>query len=113
VAEGFDGDWLELREPFDAARATRGWRGCWHRGCRRSGRICSTSARGRAACRAGSPLHPPAACLDAGEATRLLMERAFDDTADAAEVMGWRAPSVEETLLVHHAAWAPGGSRAS
>lgn len=107
MAEAFDGDWLDLREPYDAAA--------------RSGELAHALA-------AALPARPRLLDLGAGTGSLLrwlghwigrsqawtlvdadpaLIERAFDTIAERAEAVGWTATwPGKRTLLVH----APGGA---
>ena len=107
MAEEFDGDWLDLREPYDAAA--------------RNGALAHALA-------AALPARPRILDLGAGTGSLLrwlghwvgraqawtlvdadaeLIQRAFDTIAERAEAVGWSATwPGKKTLLVH----APGGA---
>ena len=109
MAEEFDGDWLELREPFDAAARDEGLaRLLASRLPKQRPHLLDLGAGTGSLTRwLGHYIRRPHGWTLA-DSDPELMERAFDDTADAAEEMGWRAtfPS-KRTLLVHtpHGAW--------
>lgn len=109
MAEGFDGDWLELREPFDAAARDEGLARllAQHLPAQRPHLLDLGAGTGSLTRWLGHYIRRPHGWTLA-DADPALMERAFDETADAAGAMGWRAtfPS-KRTLLVHtpHGAW--------
>ena len=109
MSEGFDGDWLELREPHDAAARDEGLARLLAQRlpAQRPHLLDLGAGTGSLTRWLGHYIRRPHAWTLA-DSDPVLMERAFDDTADAAEAMGWRAtfPS-KKTLLVHtpHGAW--------
>ena len=107
MAESFDGDWLELREPFDAAARHGGLAMALARALPARPRLLDLGAGTGSLLRwLGGYLRRPQAwtLVDADEA---LLARAFATTEERALDQGWPATwPGKKTLLVH----APGGA---
>lgn len=108
MAEGFDGDWLDLREPYDAAARDAGLAAMLADALPARPRILDLGAG------TGSLLRWLGHWIGRAQAWTLvdadagLAERAFETIADRAESVGWTATFPgRKTLLVHapHGAW--------
>lgn len=109
MAESFDADWLALREAFDAEARDEGLARLLasRLPAQRPHLLDLGAGTGSLTRWLGHYIRRPHSWTLA-DADPVLMERAFDDTADAAEAIGWRATFPgKETLLVHtpHGAW--------
>jgi SAM-dependent methyltransferase len=102
MAEGFDGDWLDLREPFDAAARDGGLAGRLSATLPARPRLLDLGAGTGALTRwLGHYIGRPQAwtLVDADAA---LIERAFATIAERAEAVGWPVTwPGRKTLLVH------------
>ena len=102
MAEAFDGDWLDLREPYDAAARDPGLAALLASRLPQRPRLLDLGAG------TGSLLRWMAHFIDRAQAWTLvdadpeLIDRAFDTIADRAESVGWAATFPgRKTLLVH------------
>jgi hypothetical protein len=107
MAESFDGDWLELREPHDAAARNLGLARALAAALPARPRIMDLGAGTGALVRWLAPVVGRAQAWTLVDADGGLLSRAFATTADHAEHQGWPATfATRKTLLVH----APGGA---
>jgi hypothetical protein len=107
MAESFDGDWLDLREPHDAAARDPGLARALAALLPARPRIMDLGAGTGALLRWLAPVIGRAQAWTLVDADGGLLSRAFATTADHAEEQGWPATyASRKTLLVH----APGGA---
>ncbi|MGX9962758.1 class I SAM-dependent methyltransferase [Roseomonas sp. F4] len=107
MAESFDGDWLELREPHDAAARNLDLAQRLAEALPARPRILDLGAGTGSLLRWLAPAIGRAQAWTLVDADGGLLSRAFTTTADFAEAMGWPATyASRKTLLVH----APGGA---
>ncbi|MGG5808776.1 class I SAM-dependent methyltransferase [Falsiroseomonas sp. CW058] len=108
MTESFDGDWLDLREPFDAAARDGGLAAALARALPQRPRILDLGAGTGSLLRWLGHYVGRAQAWTLVDADAGLIERAFATVADRAEAVGWPATwPGRRTLLVHapHGAW--------
>jgi SAM-dependent methyltransferase len=107
MAESFDGDWLDLREPHDAAARDPGLAALLAAALPTRPRILDLGAGTGSLLRWLGHFIGRAQAWTLVDADAALVERAFATIADRAEAVGWAATLPgRKTLLVH----APGGA---
>ncbi len=107
MTEQFDGDWLELREPFDARARDIGLAQRLSAALPARPRLLDLGAGTGSLTRWLGPLLGRAQAWTLVDADPELIERAFDTLAERADMIGWAATFPgKRTLLVH----APGGA---
>ncbi|WP_439595639.1 class I SAM-dependent methyltransferase [Falsiroseomonas sp.] len=107
MAESFDGDWLELREPHDAAARSLDLAAQLAEALPARPRLLDLGAGTGSLMRWMAPVIGRAQAWTLVDADGGLLSRAFGTTADFAEAQDWRATFAgRKTLLVH----APGGA---
>lgn len=108
MAEEFDGDWLDLREPYDAAARDAGLAEMLAAALPARPRILDLGAGTGSLLRWLGHWIGRAQAWTLVDADAELAERAFETIADRAESVGWTATFPgRRTLLVHapHGAW--------
>jgi hypothetical protein len=107
MSEHFDGDWLDLREPYDAAARDAGLAGILSRALPPRPRILDLGAGTGALLRWLGHWIGRAQAWTLVDADEALITRAFETIADRAEAVGWRVTwPGRRTLLVHSPAGA-------
>ncbi|NKC29974.1 class I SAM-dependent methyltransferase [Falsiroseomonas selenitidurans] len=107
MAESFDGDWLALREPHDAAARDQGLAALLAAALPARPRVLDLGAGTGSLLRWLAPLIGRAQAWTLVDADGLLLRRAFAETEDFADAFDWPATyATRKTLLVH----APGGA---
>jgi len=104
MAESFDGDWLSLREGFDAEARDEGLAEVLMQHLDEVGRprlLDLGAGTGSLTRWLGHLLHRPHAWVLA-DADPALMARAFDEMRDAAEAWGWNATWPQKKALLLH-----------
>jgi SAM-dependent methyltransferase len=102
MAESFDGDWLDLREPFDAAARDPGLAMRLSQALPARPRLLDLGAGTGALLRWLGHFIGRAQAWTLVDADAELIERAFDTIADRAEAAGWGVTFPgKRTLLVH------------
>jgi len=108
MIEAFDGDWLDLREPYDAASRDPGLAARLAASLPNRPRILDLGAGTGSLLRWLGHFIGRAQAWTLVDADPWLIERAFATIADRAQAMGWAATFPgRKTLLVHapHGAW--------
>jgi SAM-dependent methyltransferase len=107
MSEDFDGDWLDLREPYDAAARDAGLAETLSRALPARPRILDLGAGTGALLRWLGHWIGRAQAWTLVDADEALIARAFETIADRAESVGWRVTwPGRKTLLVHSPAGA-------
>lgn len=107
MAESFDGDWLDLREPYDAAARNPELAAMLSAALPARPRILDLGAGTGSLLRWLGHFIGRAQAWTLVDADAALIERAFETIAERAEAVGWAATFPgKRTLLVH----APGGA---
>lgn len=102
MAEEFDGDWLDLREPYDAAARDPGLAAMLAAALPARPRLLDLGAGTGSLLRWLGHFIGRAQAWTLVDADAALLERAFETTADRAEAVGWAATwPGRKTLLVH------------
>ncbi len=101
MTETFDGDWLALREPHDAA--ARSLDLAWQLNDRlpQRPRLLDLGAGSGSLFRFLAPLIARAQVWTFADADPDLLDRALDDTQDWAETMGWAVTAPGRAMLIH------------
>jgi SAM-dependent methyltransferase len=108
MAESFDGDWLDLREPYDAAARDPGLAFRLAEALPTRPRLIDLGAGTGSLLRWLGHLVGRAQAWTLVDADAALLERAFETIAERARAVGWTATfPTRKTLLVHapHGAW--------
>lgn len=105
MVESFDGDWLELREPFDAAARNPGIAEALmqHLDAKGRPRFLDLGAGTGSLTRWLGHFVGRAHAWTLADADAELMARAFDTMMDAADAIGWRATWPQRKVLLLHA----------
>jgi hypothetical protein len=106
VSEGFDADWLALREPFDAAARSTALAAALIATLPARPKLLDLGAGTGALFRWLAPRIGRAQAWTLFDADRDLLDEAFDTIADWAEDFGWPVTTPGRAMLVH----APGGA---
>jgi hypothetical protein len=101
VTETFDGDWLALREPYDAASRSLDLARQLDAVLPQRPRLLDLGAGSGSLFRWLAPLIGRAQVWTFADADPDLLGRALDDTQDWAEAMGWTVTTPGRAMLIH------------